>query len=269
MSVMTSRRVSLCGVRLDALTRSDLLQILKKAIDKREKSLILNHNLHSLYLYQTSASFRNIYALASRVYIDGLPVVWLGKAAGLPLMAEHRITFLDCFEKILAEASQNSWRVFYVGSSGAVMAKALPLLRARYPQLVIDGRDGFFPRNGTQDDALIAQINGFRTDILFVGMGMPRQEEWLAQHYQKLKVGAALTSGATLDYVTGDAYRPPAWAGALGLYGIFRMFSDPKRLWHRYLVEPIHVARHFLPAIILDRFRQWPSSSRSVNGRFD
>jgi len=86
---------------------------------------------------------------------------------------------------------------------------------------------------------VITEINDFKADILFVGMGMPTQERWVAEHLEKMNVSAVLTSGATLDYITGHAYRPPAWAGPLGLYGVFRLFSDPGRLWRRYLLEPV------------------------------
>ena len=153
--------------------------------------------------------------------------------------ALDRITFLDSFGEMLSEASQNGWRVFYLGSSEQVLTEGLVLLREQHPNLKIAGRHGFFEKVGPESDLVISQINEFKTDVLFVGMGMPVQETWVAEHLEKMNVSAVLTSGATLDYITGHAYRPPAWAGPLGLYGVFRLFSDPGRLWRRYLLEPI------------------------------
>jgi N-acetylglucosaminyldiphosphoundecaprenol N-acetyl-beta-D-mannosaminyltransferase len=250
MEAIRIRQMSMCGIRLDALSRGELIELLNHAVLARDKLLILNHNLHSLYLYETNPAFRAVYALASCVYIDGLPVVWLGRAAGLPVTAAHRITFLDSFEAIVGEASKHGWRVFYLGSTEEVVTKALVLLRDRYPQLIIDGRNGFFAQSGPESEAVISQINDFRADILFVGMGMPLQEQWLGKHYGTLNVSAAMTSGATLDYIAGAAYRPPAWVGPLGLYGVFRMFTDPKRLWRRYLLEPLLLAKYLLPRLI-------------------
>jgi N-acetylglucosaminyldiphosphoundecaprenol N-acetyl-beta-D-mannosaminyltransferase len=241
MKDLRDRQMSLCGVRVDALERGDLIQILDQA---RPDSgvLILNHNLHSLYLYQTDPAFRASYRDATWVYVDGMPVVWLGQAAGLPISAAHRITFLDCFEDILKESAERGWRVFYLGSTEATLTKGLAMLRERHPQLVIGGRNGFFAKSGPESEEVIAEINRFGAHVLFVGMGMPTQEAWIVEHRSKLRVSAILTSGATLDYITGEAYRPPAWAGPLGLYGVFRLFSDPKRLWRRYLVEPLYLA---------------------------
>lgn len=242
MTPLCERRFSLCGIRIDALEQSDLIQLLKEAEPADGKLLIANHNLHSLYLYETKEAFREFYKRASWVYIDGLPVVWIGQAIGLPLKAAHRITFLESFDAILDHASQCGWRVFYLGSSQKVLEAALPLLRSTHPELAISGHHGFLATSA-ESEAVIAQINAFKTDILFVGMGMPVQEMWLAEYQTKINVRAILTSGGTLDYVTGDSYRPPKWAGRLGLYGVFRLLSDPRRHWHRYLVEPLFLIK--------------------------
>lgn len=250
-----SRRLSLAGIRIDALEHSDLIQMMESAKSTNNKLLILNHNLHSLHLYCTDASFREAYSKASLVYIDGIPVVWCGQLAGLPVKRKHRITFLDSFNATLGEAERNGWRVFYLGSAADVLTEGIALLRARHQRLIIEGHHGFFAKNGRENDQVIAQINGFGADLLFVGMGMPIQEVWLAEHLSKIQASAILTSGATLDYVTGHAYRPPAWVGPLGLYGVFRMFSQPRRLWRRYLLEPIVLTMHLAFPLIRQRLR--------------
>jgi N-acetylglucosaminyldiphosphoundecaprenol N-acetyl-beta-D-mannosaminyltransferase len=252
---LCSRELSLGGIRIDALEPSDLIQIVERAKQTQNKLLILNHNLHSLYLHEANAAFRALYKQASYVYIDGLPVIWLGRMAGLPLTSSHRMTFLDCFDSILADAAERGWRIFYLGSTEAVLTKALKILRERHKKLIISGRNGFLPNRAAEVDAVIAEINGFGTDILFVGLGMPIQEMWLAEHQAKLCASAILTCGGTLDYVAGDAYRPPAWAGKLGLYGVFRLFFDPKRLWRRYLIEPIFLARLLSLRLLRQRLR--------------
>ena len=247
-----AKSFSLGGIRIDALTQSDLIQLLTQAGPGASKLLIANHNLHSLYLFETNRAFRDFYANASWIYIDGLPVVWVGKAIGLPLNATHRITFLDCFDAILDQASQYGWRVFYLGSSPDVNEAAMSLLRAAHPKLIIGGHHGFITSNAASERA-IAEINAFGTDLLFVGMGMPIQEIWLAKHHSKINARAILTSGGTLDYVTGHSCRPPKWAGRLGLYGIFRLLCNPKRLWHRYLIEPLFLARYLIRRLVLTK----------------
>ena len=248
--------LSLCGIRIDALTLQDILEILRNAIKASPQLILLNHNLHSIYLYETVPEFRDAYSLASYVYIDGIPVVWLAQLAGLPVSRNHRVTFLDNFESILSEASQCGWRIFYLGSTREVFDEAIAKLRGQFPLLLITGRDGFFDTTGAQNKEAIAEINQYKTDILFIGMGMPRQEEWLAENYSHLNVKAILTSGATLDYVVGHAYRPPAWAGPLGLYGVMRLFSNPTRLWRRYLLEPMMLLRYLAFRLLRQRLQK-------------
>ena len=252
-SELHDRRVSLCGVNLHLLTRDDLLELVGSAVASRERVLVLHHNLHSLYLYETNSSFRNVYRRASAVYIDGLPLVWVARAAALPLTCAHRITFLDSFESVLAEAEHRHWRVFYLGSKPAVAEKARALFQKLYPRLHIQVHDGYFDKSGRENDLVVQQINDFKTDILFVGMGMPLQEYWIQANYARFSLAATFTCGATLDYVTGDAYRPPEWAGALGLYGLFRLAADPLRLWRRYLIEPFVVACAMFPRFVRQR----------------
>jgi len=251
MSVLSeARRPFLCGMRVDALRREDLIELIADATCSSKRILILHHNLHSLYLYQRDPEFAAAYRVASWVYIDGLPVVWLGGALGLHFTNAHRITFLDCFEDLIGQAAERGWRIFYLGSSEYVLARAMASLQTKYPNVRIDGSNGFFDKSKAGSETVIARINDFKPDILFVGMGMPIQEKWLAAHYSELNAAVILTSGATLDYVNGDAYRPPAWAGPLGLYGIFRLFSDPRRLWRRYLVEPFILVCYLGPKFV-------------------
>jgi N-acetylglucosaminyldiphosphoundecaprenol N-acetyl-beta-D-mannosaminyltransferase len=248
MRTMRLRRPSLAGIPIDLLTMTDLLSLLDKARATRDKCLIFHHNLHSLYLYHTVADFTACYSRASHVYIDGIPLVWLGKIAGLPARNEHRITFLDGLRTVLRQAEQSSWRVFYLGSHHEVVTRGLDVIKQEYPQLDISGHHGYFDKDGLQSDEVISRINDFSPDVLFVGFGMPTQERWIAENGSKINASAILTCGASLDYIAGSAYRPPAWVGPLGLYGIFRLASDPKRLWKRYLIEPAILVKHmFFP----------------------
>lgn len=254
MAYLSERRFPLCGAQVDAMTREELIVLIDRATVSRDRLLILNHNLHSLYLYFTNKDFKSAYQEASYVYIDGMPVIWIGRAAGLPLRTNHRITFLDSFDSVLSEAENRKWRVFYLGSTEAVLDAGLVSLKQKHPRLIIGGRNGYFSKSGTESDEVIVQVNTFRPDIVFVGMGMPTQELWLAKYHEKIDASVILTSGATLDYVTGHAYQPPEWTGNLGLYGVCRMFSEPRRLWRRYLAEPVPLAAHLLPGILRQRF---------------
>jgi N-acetylglucosaminyldiphosphoundecaprenol N-acetyl-beta-D-mannosaminyltransferase len=135
-----------------------------------ERILLLHHNLHSLYLYETSPALRAAYSPATSVYIDGILVVWLARLAGLRIDRNHRITLLDSFEFMIDAAVKNGWRVFYLGSADAVLQQGLTNLKASHPELVLAGHHGFFAKDEQRSREVIEQINSFRPDILF---GLP------------------------------------------------------------------------------------------------
>ena len=227
LATLQERVHSLGGIRIDTLEQDELIEIFSRAIAKREKTLVLNHNLHSLYVHETMPAFREFYKQADWVYIDGMPVVWLAQSVGIPAKPVHRITLLDCFENVLELAGERGWRIFYLGGTEEVLSTGLTYLRAKYPRLLIAGRNGYF--SDAEHKGVIQEINAYRPDVLFVGMGMPLQEKWLDRAYSELDAPVTVTCGATLGYVTGHSYKPPVWASTLGLYGIMRLFSEPRR----------------------------------------
>jgi N-acetylglucosaminyldiphosphoundecaprenol N-acetyl-beta-D-mannosaminyltransferase len=93
---------------------------------------------------------------------------------------------------------------------------------------------------------VLAAIRSFRPHILMVGMGMPRQEHWILDNLDEIEVRVILTAGACMDYVAGAVPTPPRWMGRWGLEWLFRLGSDPTRLWRRYLIEPWFVFRLFI-----------------------
>jgi N-acetylglucosaminyldiphosphoundecaprenol N-acetyl-beta-D-mannosaminyltransferase len=84
----------------------------------------------------------------------------------------------------------------------------------------------------------LAEIERFRPDILMVGMGMPRQEHWIVENLEHIHAHAILTSGACMDYLAGVVPIAPRWMGRFGVEWMFRLWSEPSRLWQRYLLEP-------------------------------
>ena len=244
----------LAATRLDAVSLDALLHLYDKAITSRSSTLVLHQNLHGIYIERNSPRCSAIYARADWVYVDGMPVIWIAKAAGLPFEAKHRITLLDCFDEVLNRAAEKHWRLFYLGGKQEVLDAGLENIRALRPTLQISGRSGYF--RADQREEIIQQINAFRPDILFVGLGMPIQEYWIDDNYDLLQVPVVTTSGATMEYVSGHSRRPAAWAGKFGLYGVLRFLSQPKRLWKRYLFEPLVLLPYLFQAVLKARRRQ-------------
>jgi N-acetylglucosaminyldiphosphoundecaprenol N-acetyl-beta-D-mannosaminyltransferase len=232
-------RVRLLGGEVDAVTADEVLAFAQARIADGRGGIVANHNLHSLYLLRRDPDMARFYAMADLVEADSTPLVAWGRLLGRPIKAIHRATYLDWREAFWRKAGESHWRVFYLGGAPNVAARGAEAVRKRWPAAQIAVMDGYFD----MDDACAAKtvvtaIESWRPDILFVGMGMPRQERWIARHYASLAPCIVFPVGAAFDYEAGVVRTAPRWTGPLGLEWLFRFANEPKRLFSRYFIEP-------------------------------
>jgi len=249
---MNLQRYKLLSTEIDAITQDDLYSAIAEAVDTGQRRIIANHNLHSLYLYHRDPRFAQFYRRSDCIYVDGMAVIFLARALGLPLRREHRTTFLDSLDVLMAEIVRHDWRVFYLGSKPGVAERGAEEMRRRFKGLRMSTLHGYFDgrAESPENSSVIETINAFQPNLLMVGMGMPRQERWILDNLESISANAIITCGATMDYFTGEIASPPRWAGPLGLYGMTRLLSEPRRLWKRYLLEPWVVLGLFLRDLV-------------------
>jgi N-acetylglucosaminyldiphosphoundecaprenol N-acetyl-beta-D-mannosaminyltransferase len=246
----------LLGVQVDALSIPELNSLIAESIERQKKWIIANHNLHSLYLYHNDIKMRAFYAKAEYIHIDSMPLVFLGKLLGFPLKREQRVTYADWVWPLMAEAASQGWRVFYLGSKPGVAEQGARILRQKFTGLQIACAHGYIDSipDSQENLATLAAINAYKPHVLMVGMGMPRQEHWIAENLEHIHTNTILTSGACIDYVAGAIPTPPRWMGKMGVEWLYRLLSEPKRLWRRYLLEPWFLGTLFLREILTSRF---------------
>jgi N-acetylglucosaminyldiphosphoundecaprenol N-acetyl-beta-D-mannosaminyltransferase len=182
----------------------------------------------------------------TQVMIDGMPIVMAGRLKGLPLTRQMRVTSLDFYDRMFTVFRDKGWKVGYLGASPEVLERGLAELRQRIPGLDIDGRDGFFDMAddspGSRQAEILDWLNQRSHDMVIVGMGMPRQEEWIERVQHRIPTRVLVPTGAYLDYQVGEQTLPPRWMGRAGLEGVYRLFRSPRRLAYRYLLEPLVLA---------------------------
>lgn len=242
------RRIRLLGAEMDVVTREDVFAFTIDCLEGRRRGLVANHNLHSLALLSRAPEMARLYALADLVEIDSMPLIAWGRLLGREVRREHRNTYLDWREDFWRIANARGWRVFHLGCRPGVGRAAVGKLSARWPQVVLAERDGYFDLDGPDNAVVLAEIEAFRPDVLFVGMGMPRQEQWIVANWERLPDCVIFPIGAAFDYEAGAVPTPARWAGRLGLEWLARFLAEPGRLFHRYFIEPWSLA----PAMIRD-----------------
>ena len=228
------------GQPVDLVRPEEVLHHVQRAVDEGRKSIIANHNLHSLYLFQHHPEMRRFYEKADMVEVDSTPMIWFSKALGLHSRPFHRCNYLDWRDHFWSVANRKGWRVMSVGGAPEVGPRAVQSLSERYPDADIQTRHGFFDARpeAAENAAVVADILAFRPHILFVGMGMPRQEAWVIQNLDRLPDCVIFSVGAAFDYEAGVQTAAPRWMGRAGLEWLFRLVHDPRRLFRRYCVEP-------------------------------
>jgi N-acetylglucosaminyldiphosphoundecaprenol N-acetyl-beta-D-mannosaminyltransferase len=250
---MKSKWYELLGAQINLLSMAQLNCLIAEAVKHNKKWIIANHNLNSLYIYHHNSQMRDFYEVADYVHIDGMALVFLGKMLGVPCQRKHRVTYADWVWSLMEESVQKDWRILYLGAKPGVAVKGANILRSKYPNLQIETIHGYFDisTNSEENQSVINQINQYQPHILMIGMGMPRQEKWILDNISKIKTNSVLPSGACIDYVAGEIATPPRWMGKVGIEWLYRLLTEPRRLWKRYLIEPWFIARLFLKKLFL------------------
>ncbi len=216
---------------------------------------IVTPNAEITYRASRDPAFCNILNRAALVLPDGVGVTTAARLFGVRLC---RFPGIDFAEGLLAAAPPEGYRLFLLGGREGVAARAAVLLSHRYPRVKVVGvHHGYFA-NGEEAAAAAAEIAAASPDLLFVCLGSPRQEEWMAAHPLPC---LALGLGGALDVWSGDVRRAPRLFRRLGLEWLFRLLSDPRR-WRRALALPL-----FLGAVLRARLSLFSQTARKSRPR--
>jgi len=182
-SILAERRFGLqrsflLGLALHPMTSQKLTAVVEQGILESRKRIITNHNLHSVYLFHRHQKLREFYKNAHWTFIDGMPLIGLGRLYGYALEREQRVTLADWIHPLMETAAQKRWRVFNLGSPEGVAEKGAAALRRLYPGLKVEVSHGYFDSKpcSAENEAVLQRINAHQPDLLMVGMSMPRQE---------------------------------------------------------------------------------------------
>lgn len=225
------------GISVTPLTACEAAAV---AAHSSGKKLLLNHNLHSAYLHETDSDFCALYRLADWVVIDGTPIRWLASLSlSEKLKSRYRIGSTDWIPQLAN--TEVARRLFVYGSTAVSNRRAVGRLQELLPDWLIAGIDGY----GAPDGA-IRRMSEFDPDIVLIGLGMPLQEHFLLRNWSILPDATYATVGGAIDYLSGTTRIAPRWLAVFGLEWAWRFINEPKRLAHRYLVEPfLLLARAF------------------------
>jgi len=233
-------RIRALGVEMDLVRPEEVMLHVQSAIASEECFCVANYNLHGVYLARTNPDFARFCEMADLIEVDSTPLVFLTRILGLHARPFHRCTYLDWRAHFWSLAQREGWKVYYLGGAPGVADLAARRLKNAYPGITLRTRHGFFDASpdSTENFEVLTDINDFAPQVLFVGMGMPRQETWLLENMADLPACVTFNVGAAFDYEAGIQSAAPRWMGRVGLEWVYRLVRDPSRLFDRYCIEP-------------------------------
>jgi len=234
---MDIKTVRILGTRLARIDVEDALRVIEELITDGRKSQVCVTNTHSLVLMHKDKEFKDITNSASLVVADGKPLTWISRLYGEPI--PERVAGSDLVYGLGKKSSEKGYKLFFLGSNPATLGKMVENLKKMFPSLQVAGvysppfKKEF---SGREDAKMIALINKVKPNVLFVGLGAPKQERWIWEHKDELQVPVSIGVGAAFDFVAGTVKRAPKWMQKCGLEWLFRLCQEPRRLWRRYLI---------------------------------
>jgi N-acetylglucosaminyldiphosphoundecaprenol N-acetyl-beta-D-mannosaminyltransferase len=239
--------IQILGTKITPLSVTELHTYIEDIIREGKKARVLNVNVNCLNLAYERPWLRDFLNNSEVVFCDGAGVTIGARILGYRI--PPRITYADWIWQVAEFAESRQWTFFFLGARPSVAESAAARLRKSYPNLQIEEtHHGYFDKTtaSAENESVIQLINSVKPNVLVVGFGMPLQERWLRDNWDRLDANIALTGGAVFDYISGQLRRPPRWMNDHNLEWLGRLIIEPRRLWRRYIIgNPVFLWRVF------------------------
>lgn len=207
-----------------------------RAGDGRCRQVVVT-GFHGLLEAHKNPGIQSILNQAELWVPDGIAPVWLARLRGH--RGAVRATGTEIMREFLARAQKRGYSSYFYGDTGRTLAALTATLARLYPGHRIAGAYSppFRALTAAEDEAIIGRINAARPDVLWVALGLPKQEIWIHEHLQRLHVPVAVGVGAAFAFVAGTVPRCPEWMGNAGFEWVYRFLKEPAKLWRRDLLD--------------------------------
>lgn len=222
------------GVKIAAIDMDWLINYLRVELPKVHGDYICVSNVHTTVTAYENQSYQEVQNGGLMAIPDGGPLSAVGRKRGYTGM--KRVTGPDLMGKVFEISTQKNYRHYFYGSTPETLEMLRKNLAQRYPGLRIAGMYSppFRTMSGEEDEKMVDEINATKPDFVWVGLGAPKQELWMAKHQGKIDA-LMIGVGAGFDYYAGNIKRAPRWMQKCNLEWLYRLLQDPKRLFKRYM----------------------------------
>ena len=231
---MMVERLNILGVGIDCIDSEEALTQIESFIADGTPHQVVTANAEIIYQASKNEKMRTVINQAQMVTADGSGVVWASKQLGRPL--RQRVTGIDLVNSICEQSAKKGWKLYILGSAPGVAATAAVNIRKKFPGCNIVGtHHGYF--NAKEEKQIVAELLQLQPDVLFVALGAPKQEYWIAEHMAQLQIPVSMGIGGSMDVLSGNVKRAPRWMQKMSLEWLYRLLIQPTR-FKRVLALP-------------------------------
>jgi N-acetylglucosaminyldiphosphoundecaprenol N-acetyl-beta-D-mannosaminyltransferase len=240
------KRFDVLGVGINVINLENTIRIMEEWIKNNEQHYVCPTTVCVVMEAQKDATLKKILNSSGLTTSDGMPLVWVGKFSGHSTIG--RVYGPDIMLRFSALAVQKGYTNFYYGGASGVPEKLSEKLTENFPGLKVVGAYSppFRPLTPEEDWEIVDMINRANPDVLWVGLGSPKQDRWMAEHMGRVKAAVMVGVGAAFDFLSGRKKQAPVWIQKSGFEWLFRLLNEPKRLLPRSLYNPQFVLKMML-----------------------
>ena len=235
-------RLSLGRAMIDNLAFDEALERILQLARGTRGSYVVTPNVDHIVQLEKDVLLQRVYAGADLIVADGMPLVWASYLMGSPLKA--KVSGSDLMPELCRRAAQEGLKIFLIGAAPGVARLAADNLAAAHPGILIVGTESppiGFDADDAANQHYVDLIKSSDADLIFVGLGAPKQEYWIHRHHAAIGHGVMLGIGASIDFIAGHVKRAPKIMQKTGTEWIYRLAQEPGRLWRRYLGDVVFV----------------------------
>ena len=230
------QKFEILNVKVSVINLLEASQRIGDWIQQKRKAYVCVVPVSTVMECQDNENYRNVVNAADMATPDGMPVVWYARFYGFKNVS--RTYGPDLMLRLCAIGQSSGWKHYFYGATPEVLAQLEFKLKEKFPTIKILGRCAppFRKEAEMEREEFLEEVNRLQPDILWVGLGSPKQDFWMYKHRDKLDVPVMIGVGAAFDFLSGRKHQAPKWLQKMGLEWLFRLASEPQRLWKRYLI---------------------------------
>ncbi|MCK5013154.1 MAG: WecB/TagA/CpsF family glycosyltransferase [Candidatus Omnitrophica bacterium] len=249
------KSVDICDVPVSSVNIPQACDVIDGRINDRKKVYICVAPVSTIVDCQSDHEYKKVLNNADMITPDGMPLVWIGKLKGDKNIG--RTYGPDLMQALCRSGEKKGYKHYLYGSTESTCGLLRNVLKRKFPNIDIRGHYAppYRPVHAQEDESIVNEINSADPDILWVGLGSPKQDFWMYEHRAKLKAPIIIGVGAAFDFIAGVKKQAPRWMRRFGLEWFFRLCSEPKRLWKRYFLGNTKFIYLLIKHSIKSRFR--------------